>query len=331
MARPQAAAAPVRPSAPRRRPLPPGSVAAPEDYEQSFLRNPYVLAGFAVGAGIFMAIIVFLAFMGGGSSASNGDEPPGIVDPLTPGPGRGVTARSISPSTVREGPGLDFVAIGELSRNQDVEVAGRNDESSWYNIYFPAGSSLRGWVPASALRLPTNGAPIPIVSVTPIPRPSVIIPTAPPEPTQETATPTLTPTGTPAGGSDLAAAVVPGTCAVGGRLIVNIRNLGPAAVTNRAVSVLVQAIDGSQRALAALTATIPVGGQIDIDTTYVVQERVVATIDPLGTIGDPNTSNNRVDCVVSAVPTQPGAATSTRTPTSAVPPPINSPTRTPVP
>jgi hypothetical protein len=300
-----------------------------QSYEQPFLRNPYVLAGFAVGGAIFLAVIVVIVFGSGGSSTgADGLDNSLLIDPLTP-TARGVVARSVSASTVREGPGLDFQPIGELSRNQDIEVAGRNDESTWYNIYYPPGSSLRGWVPASALRLPSNSAAIPVVSVTPIPRPTVIQPTAPPEPTgQATGTATPTATGTPAGGSDLAASIVPGTCAVGQRLIVNIKNLGPAAVTSRAIAVLVQAADGSQRALAAQTATIPPGGQIDIDTTYVVAERVIATVDPLGTIGDPNPGNNRVDCVVASVPTPPGgAATPTRTPT-----PFGflpSPTRTP--
>jgi hypothetical protein len=231
---------------------------------------------------------------------------------------------------VREGPGRDYLVIGELNRNQDVEVVGRNDDSMWFSIYFPPGSNLTGWVPVSALRLPENTAAIPVVSVTPIPRPTAIIPTPPPEPTTSaTATPTETPSGTPAGGSDLIASIVPGTCAVGARLIVNIRNLGPAPITSRAVSVLVQAADGTQRALAAQTATIPPGGQIDIDTTYVVQERVFATVDPLRTLGDPNPGNNRVDCVVSAVPTSP-AGTGTPAQGTAVPPAIGS-TLTPTP
>jgi hypothetical protein len=306
------------------RPVPPPG----GPYEQPFLRNPYVLAGFAVGAAILLAVIVVFLFSGGGTSAL--DNSGVLVDPLTPGPVRGIQARSVAAATVREGPGLDYVAIGELSRNQDVEITGRNDEGSWYNIYFPPGTSLRGWVPGSALRLPNNTAAIPIVSVTPIPRPTVIQPTAPPEPTgTATGSPTVTPTGTPAGGADLVASIVPGTCAVGSRLIVNVKNNGPATITSRAVAVLVQAADGSQRALAAQTATIPPGGQIDIDTTYVVQERVIATLDPLGTLGDPNISNNRVDCVVATVPTQIGA-TPTRTPTQALPG-FPTPTRTPGP
>jgi hypothetical protein len=301
-----------------------------ESYEQSFLRNPYVLAGFAVGGAIVLAVIVVFMFGSKSSTAKDGGSPGVILDPLTPGAGRGLVARSVSASTVREGPGLDYDAIGELSRNQDVEVAGRNTEATWFNIYFPSGSSLRGWVPASALRLPNNAPAIPVVSVTPIPRPTVIQPTAPPEPTgTATGSPTPTATGTPAGGSDLVASIVAGTCSVGSRLIVNVKNLGPAAITSRAIAVLVQAADGSQRALAAQTATIPAGGQIDIDTTYVVQERVVATIDPLGTLGDPNAGNNRVDCVVATVPTQIGGAfTPTRTPT----PPFGvtaTPTKTP--
>jgi hypothetical protein len=299
------------------RPLPPQS----PGYDQPFLRNPYVLAGFAVAGGILLAVIAVIAFRGGGGPGG-GDNSGVFVNPLTPQPGQGFPSRSVAQATVREGPGLDYLAIGELSRNQDVEIAGRNQDGTWYNIYFPPNTPLRGWVPASALRLPSNTAAIPVVSVTPIPRPTVIQPTAPPEPTQSpTETPTATPSGTPAGGSDLAASIVPGTCAVGTRLIVNVKNLGPAPVVSRAIAVLVQAPDGTQRALAAQTASIPPGGQIDIDTTYVVQERVIATVDPLGTIGDPNPSNNRVDCVVSVVPTQPGGATPTRTPTVAVPPP----------
>jgi hypothetical protein len=244
---------------------------------------------------------------------------------------RGVAARSVASATVREGPALDYLAIGELSRNLDVEVVGRNEESTWFNIYFPPNSSLRGWVPATALRLPGNSAGIPVVSITPIPRPTIVQPTLPPEPTASiTPTPTVTVTGTPEGGSDLVAAAVAGTCAVGSRLVVNVRNQGPAPVTSRAISILVQAIDGSQRALATQTATIPPGGQVDIDTGYVVQERVVATVDPLQTIGDPNMSNNRVDCVVSVLPTIPGLSP-TRTSTSAVPPAFATPTRTPLP
>jgi hypothetical protein len=289
------------------------------------MRNPYVLAGFAVGAAIVLAVIVvFLFGTGGSGGADNGDGGGLVVDPLTPGVGRGVTARSLAAATVREGPGLDYIAVGELNRNQDVEVVGRNDEGSWFNIYFPPGSSLRGWVPASALRLPSNASAIPVVSVTPIPRPTVIIPTATAAPTEESATATPTTTGTPAGGADLEARIVPGTCAPGSQLIINVINRGPGGISSRAIQVLVQNSSGATLATAAQLATIPAGGQIDIATNYVVQERVFATIDPLQTLGDPNPANNRVDCVVAGGP---GGGT----PTSAVPPPIATATRTPTP
>ena len=317
---------------PAQRPTPPPSRSLPplgETYDQPFLRNPYVLAGLAVAGAIVLAVIVVLLFGGSGSGSSGLDDVGIIIDPLTPGPGRGIASRSVATATVREGPGLDYLAIGELSRNQDVEVVGRNDEGTWYNVYFPPGSSLRGWVPASALRLPNNTAAIPVVSITPIPRPTVIQPTPPPEPTGTiTATPTATGTGTPTGGSDLEARIVPGTCAVGSQLIISVQNKGPAALTSRAIQILVQSTGGATLATAAQLATIPVGGQVDIATNYVVQERVVATVDPLQTIGDPNIGNNRVDCVVSGVP---GAPTATRTSTSAVPPPIATATRTPAP
>jgi hypothetical protein len=289
------------------------------------MRNPYVLAGIAVGAAIVLAVVVVFLF-GTSGSGSAGDNDGGglVIDPLTPGPGRGVAARSLAAATVREGPALDYIAVGELNRNQDVEVVGRNDEGTWFNIYFPPGSSLRGWVPASALRLPSNSAAIPVVSVTPIPRPTVIIPTATQAPAEATATPTPTTTGTPAGGADLEARIVPGTCSPGNQLIINVINRGPGGISSRAVQVLVQNASGATLATAAQLATIPAGGQIDIATNYVVQERVIAIIDPLQTLGDPNTANNRVDCVVAGVP-------GSGTPTSAVPPPIATATRTPTP
>jgi hypothetical protein len=285
-----------------------------------------------VSGAIALAVVVVFMFGGSGSDSTNANTDGLLIDPLTPGPGRGIQARSVATATVREGPGLEYVAIGELSRNQDIEVVGRNEESSWYKIYFPPGSSLEGWVPASALRLPANSATIPITAVTPIPRPTIPVPTAPPAPTEgPTATATPTAMGTPAGGSDLVA--LEGVCGVGFRLLIRVANQGPAPIENRILSVLLQRTDGSQLASSAQSVSIPAGGQIPIDTGYTLDptvSRVTVTVDPFGTLGDPNPGNNRVDCVVSVIPPPVGTGTPgpTRSPTSAVPPPIATTTRT---
>ena len=274
---------------------------------ESFLCNPFILAGLAVAGAIVMAVFVVIAFGGG---TNNGSGSAGPFDARTPRPGRGLPARSIATATVREGPSNEFIEVGLLRSGQDVEVVGRNEASTWFQIFFPPGSQLKGWVPASALRPPEN-ALLPVVAVTPIPRPTVIQPTLAPEATgTATATPTVTATATPTGGPDLVASIVQGSCVVGQRLVVNVRNDGPVPLTNKPIMIAVQTPNGTTRALVSPPPdTLEVGEEVNIDTNYDVAERVLAIVDPLGVLRDPNLSNNRVDCVVG-----PTGATSTPDP-----------------
>ena len=296
--------------------------------QQSALRNPYVLAGLAVGAAILLAVFVVVVFGGGGSGSgsggSNGDGNGGGSSLLTPGPGRGVAARSIATATVREGPDATSTELGTLRNGRDVEVIGRSADSKWFAIYYPPGSQLQGWVPASALRVPGDPAVLQVIAVTPVSRPTIAIPTATREPAAtETPSPTPTGTATPAGGPDLMPSIVAGTCQVGVRLLVNVRNVGTVPLTERAISVLVQTPEGVQRQLVSTSpVTLAPGASRDIDTNYVVQERIIVILDPLGTLGDSNTGNNRADCVVSVTPTPTGA--------TVVPSPGVSPTASPV-
>jgi hypothetical protein len=287
------------------------------------LRNPYIVAGIAVASAIVLAVFVVIVFGGGGGGGANGN---GAIDPLTPQPGIGLTARSIATATVREGPSTEFIEIGTLRSGQDVEILGRDENARWFQIVFPPRSTLSGWVQASALRIPeASVAAIPLVHSTPIPRPTIILPTATAGPTEtQTATPTVTGTATPTGGPDLAASAVAGTCREGRELIVSVRNLGPTPLVSRAITVLVQAATGQQRAIVTQTVNLGVNDAVDIDTGYELDnnERVVALIDPLGTLGDPNASNNRVDCVVTGSGVQ---ASPTNTPRVATPPPISTP------
>jgi hypothetical protein len=314
---------------PDRAETPPPASAPPIDLrynpppEQSMLGNPYIVAGVAVAGAIVLAVLVVVLFGGSDSTSgsNNGTPNPGaVINPLTPQPGSGVQARSLATATVREGPSVEFLEIGTLRAGQDVDVLGRNADATWFQLLFPPQSTLRGWVPASALRVPeASVSSIPVVASTPIPRPTVILPTPTPGPT-ETETPTPTPTGTvtPSVGPDMQASAVPGTCSVGQRLVISVRNLGPPAITSRAITILVQTPEGQQRAIATQTVTLPAGQTVDIDTGYVVQERVTVIVDPLGTLGDVNVSNNRVDCIVT------GAGPSDNTPT-------RTPSRTPTP
>lgn len=323
-----------RPEPPLRRYEPP--------VDTSMLRNPYVLAGTAVAGAILLAVVVVIFFGNSGGEGdtarrSNTPSSGAVVNPLTPQKGSGVQVRSIAAATVRTGPSIEFGEIGPLRSGQDLDVLGRNANSTWFEILFPPGSSFKGWVPATALRVPEQSiASIPVVDSTPIPRPTLDIPTSTPEPIRTqppSVTPSITPTPgtptpTPAVGSDLVAAPVAGSCAVGNQLRVNVRNAGPAAVSGKPVAVLVQNAQGVQKSIVSQVLTLAVGQEVIIDTGYTVQERVVAIVDPLGAAGDTNVGNNRVDCVV--------ASAATATPRPATPTPPSSaatptPTRTPAP
>src|SRR3990172_8076548 len=291
----------------------------PED--ESFLRNPYVLAGLAVAGAIVLAVIYLILF---GSRGGPGSGSGVFIEPLTPQPGRGVSGQIIATTTVRVGPSREFDAVGELTRGQNVEVAGRNEDSTWFAIYFP-GSDLRGWVPGSALKLPSENSVIPVVSVTPISRPTVILPTPTPEPTgTATPTPTATGTATPVVEADLAVVdFPPGGCAAGATMVVAVKNVGGAKIENRSVRGTVSEGGGVVAPVDSGISLLEPGQTINLATGYVTRSRSAVNVSLLGSPPDVNPANNVKECVVSgAAPTSTPGGGST-----AVPPPI--PTRTP--
>jgi hypothetical protein len=282
------------------------------------LRNPYLVAGLAVAAAIVLAVIVVVLSGGGGGGATDGGD--FAVAPLTPAPGSGLLVPSIATANVREGPSTEYVEIAVLPSGRNVDVVGRNAEATWFQIVYPPQSQFKGWVPASALRVPSgsvNG--IPIVPVTPIDRPTVIVPTSTPEPT-ETPSPTPTATVTPGGGIDLKIEILNSNCQAGSPLVVMVTNVGSAPTGNREVqvSVIVSGqIVGTSRHSISLE---PGGPSVNLPTNQAIQPpRTGARLDILGTPQDVNLTNNAIECVV-----QGGGN---------VPPPIvtgtPSPTRTP--
>jgi hypothetical protein len=311
--------------------LPPG-VEPYEPYDryetytgQSMLGNPFVLAGLAMAAAMLLAVLVVVLYGGfsGGSGSrvqgrqdSNGGQLPGIA--LTPDDTPRSAARSIITSSVRVGPSIEHQEIGVLRSGQDVQVAGRNDDATWFQIVYPANSPLRGWVPASALRIDEAAtAVLPVVASTPISRPTVVIPTLPPEPTSlPSATPTVTPTPTVTGGPDLAISVVDNNCRQGAPLMLSVRNVGTAPIMNRPVRVTISTPSGFISASDTAVSLNP-GDTVNLATGLAVQApRTTATVDLVGSPGDANGGNNTVDCIIQAGPTPtrpagtPGAATS---------------------
>src|SRR5690606_17398985 len=153
-----------------------------EEEQPSLLSNPYVLAAVAVLGAIVLAIIV-VAFFGRGDDTPQAAAPDVTRTPTTtPGGGNGpvftgLQARSIAIATVREGPALAYGNLGTLPANQDVDVVGRNDEATWFQIVFPFGTDLYGWVPESALALPDNvTALVPVAEPTQVTRPDIPTP-----------------------------------------------------------------------------------------------------------------------------------------------------------
>jgi hypothetical protein len=319
------------------------------DYEpeaEGGLRNPYILAGLAVGAAIVLAVMVVVLFGGssdGSPTGGDANDPSLIVDPLTPQPGsnggRGVSARTIAASTVREGPGTEFAQVAPLPTGQDVEVVGRNGDSTWFQIYYPQGSQLKGWVPGTAVRLSTETiAALAVVSNTPIPRATVVRPTEQPSapPVTPSITPTGTPTGTPTpqgGGVDVSVAFQNPTCLPGSSLSVVIRNSGTAPL-NRGAQVTISNAGGVV-STQSFGVDLPPGAAMTLLTGVQAQApRMTATILLLPQPNQPqdsNPGNNSAECTSGAgVPPGgtpiPGVPTPTPirplTPTIQVPPTV---------
>ena len=289
------------------------------DYEQESeggLRNPYILAGLAIGAAVILAVMVVVLFGGSSDAGPGGDsnDPSLVVDPLTPQPGsigsgRGIVAKTIAASTVREGPGTDFAQIAPLPTGQDVEVAGRNGDSTWFQIFYPQGSQLRGWVPGTALRLSTeNIASLAVVSSTPVPRQTVVPPTE--QPSAPAVTPSVTPTASPTGtatpqggGVDIAVAFQNPTCIPGSSLSVVIRNAGTAAL-QRSAQVVVSSAAGVV-STQSFGVDLPPGSAMTLLTGVAAQApRMTAQITLLPAANQPpdsNAGNNTAECTTGGV------------------------------
>jgi hypothetical protein len=316
-----------------------------EPEEPSLIGNPYMLAGIAVAVAIVLAVLVVVVFGSSDSSAgsngnNNGGDGPNssiFVDPLTPQPsvtggGGGLSTKSIAAATVRTGPGQDFSEISPLRSGQDVTVIGKNADASWFQI--DLGASLRGWVPASALRVTDDNAKLlPIVGNTPIPQPTVLPPTERPAAPTATPTPqvTVTPTPTPQGGPDLTLSFQ-AACTPGGAIVLLVKNSGGATLTGRSASVT---LSNSQGVIfngnVALPELAP-GASASVSTGQsATAPKMTASVQLFGTPVDSNPGNNSAECAVAGPPLPPlvsptGASGGLITPTPRPGNPLPTPT-----
>jgi hypothetical protein len=321
----------------------------PDDYEginepeePSLIGNPYMLAGIAVAVAIVLAVLVVVVFGSNDSSAgSNSGDGNGnnanssiFVDPLTPQPsvtGAGLSTKSIAAATVRTGPGTDYSEISPLRSGQDVTVIGRNPDATWFQI--DLGAALRGWVPATALRISDNDAKLlPVVGSTPIPQPTFIAPTERPNPTA-TVTPNVpaTATPTPQAGPDVALSFQ-SACAPGGAIVLLVKNTGGGTLTGRSASVT---LSNSQGVIfngnVALPELAP-GASASVSTGQSASApKMTARVQLFGSPPDSNPGNDTAECAVAGPPLPPlvqptGSSGGLLTPT-----PTRSPAQPPAP
>jgi hypothetical protein len=275
--------------------------------EPSMLRNPYVLAGLAVAGAVLLAIIVVFTF-GQGGEGSGGNF--GVTPVATQPGGMGIVVRSIATAAVREGPGIDYGELGVLRSGQDVDVLGRNEAATWFQIAFPRNSQGRGWVPASALRLPEDAEDrLAVVVSTPVPRPSPPpTSTAAPQPNTPTpgpATPTpspdaVTPTPAPTGNRTDIAIAFSGPCAPGVPLSIILRNAGDTVFSEQPVRVSVASQNGNVFE-QTVNVTMAPGQSAAMPIPGVVPQppSMTASVVLLGGAPDGNPANNVATCAVS--------------------------------
>ena len=70
---------------------------------------------------------------------------------------------------VRSGPATAYARLGQLEEGSQVEIAGRNEEGTWWQIVYPAGEDGLGWVTAEYVVVSGPTANVPIVEATPLP------------------------------------------------------------------------------------------------------------------------------------------------------------------
>ena len=304
-----------------------------------------MLAGFAVSAAIVLAVVVVVLF-GGGSGSGNGGNGGGdnssiIVDPLTPQASvvvNGFATKAIAAASVRTGPGsgTEYSDISPLRNGQDVIIMGHATlDSSWFQI--DLGGSLRGWIPASSVKVPEeNIRTLPIAVNTPVHQPTAA-PTQPPVPTatagrprRRRPSPRRSLPGRHGRDNRLSSACTPGT-----PVVLVVRNSGGGILTGRSVGVTLSNAQGVifngnmplPDLAAGASATVATGQPASAP-------KMTARVSLFGTPADANPANDNAECAV-AGPIPPTASSgglitpTPRPPATVLPAPLASHTSTP--
>jgi uncharacterized protein YraI len=292
----------------------------------SFLRSPIILGGLAVVL-IALIAVVALGVLGGGNGGGGGPatKTAGTSSPKQTASSDHLTGKAKSTVNVRSDPGNAFQALGVLRNGTEVEIVAKSEDGKWFQIVYPSGSNLRGWVLAESLDV--NGDMSGLGVATPENIPVPVVPTSPAVTPTTTPTPSnLTPTPSPTPPIPLPDLVISGTAISGGKLVITVtdQGLGPLTSATVAVSVFDLAGTGLLGSGSAGPLTLTPGASIDVKTNYAIPAspvQLLVIVDPQGTIPETDDTNNRLSVAIGG-----GGAQPTKTPTQQ---PTQQPTPTP--
>lgn len=108
--------------------------------------------------------------------------PPTSTPGPTPAEEPAVTADNVV--NVRNGPGIAYTKLGELTAGQTVRATGRNEDKTWWQIAFASGPDGKGWVFAELVTANDSAQDLPVATapVLPTAGPTAVLPTRTPTP-----------------------------------------------------------------------------------------------------------------------------------------------------
>jgi hypothetical protein len=85
------------------------------------------------------------------------------------------TLIALTNANVRGGPGTDYDVVGNLPPGATAQVAGRNDDNTWWYIQFPGGFGGYAWIAASVGTPSCIPAALQVVAAPPLPTQEVVV------------------------------------------------------------------------------------------------------------------------------------------------------------
>ena len=112
--------------------------------------RPPVLAGVAIVLVAGFVVIMISAFDHGSGSGPSAPLAAVEVQPVADGPN---TVYVYATSNVRAGPEATAEIVAIVPGGSPAEAIGRTADGRWVRVAYPAGSTIRGWLPASRIAI----------------------------------------------------------------------------------------------------------------------------------------------------------------------------------